>query len=187
MPKYTKQYFDPGKIYDIYNLYQDIRNATEAGFKLYWNYGERFRNIITSYFDNEKWHYNRDIIQFVLWQYENSLRIKNRSGALLDKDLYDSYTIEHIKPQTPANEEYTEEFRNNFLHLAGNLALLTRSQNSKFGNKSFEEKSELFQDTGLSSYTEIRKKDQWAEKEITERHKRIADFAKDYFDIEKKQ
>jgi hypothetical protein len=101
----------------------------------------------------------------------------------LDKDLYDNYTIEHIRPQTPANEVYTEDFKNNFLHLAGNMALLTKSQNSKFGNKSFEEKRELFQDTALSSYTEIREKTQWTETEITERHQRISLFAKQYFDF----
>jgi len=182
LPHYSKQYFNPKVAYNIDNLYQDIKNVTEAGFKWYWNDGDRFRNIITNYFDNEKWHYNRNTIKFVLWQYENSLRLKNRSGALLDKDLYNSYTIEHIKPQNPTDEEYSEEFRKNFLQLAGNLALLTQSQNSKFGNKSFDKKSELFQDTALSSYTEIREKTQWTETEITERHKRISDFAKHYFD-----
>ena len=182
LPHYSKQYFNPKVAYNIDNLYQDIKNVTETGFKWYWNDGDRFKNIITNYFDNEKWHYNRNTIKFVLWQYENSLRLKNRSGALLDKDLYNSYTIEHIKPQNPTDEEYSEEFRKNFLQLAGNLALLTQSQNSKFGNKSFDKKSELFQDTALSSYTEIREKTQWTETEITERHKRISDFAKQYFD-----
>jgi len=182
LPHFAKRYFNPADTYNIENLYQDIKNVTEAGFKWYWNDGDRFKNIIINYFDNEKWHYNRNTIKFVLWQYENSLRHKNRSGALLDKELYNSYTIEHIKPQNPTNEEYTEDFRNNFLQLAGNLALLTQSQNSKFGNKSFEKKSELFQDTALSSYTEIREKSEWTEIEIAERHQRISDFAKQYFD-----
>lgn len=185
LPNFAKRYFNPKDSYNIDNLYQEIRNVTEVGFKWYWNDGDRFKNIITNYFDNQKWHYNRNTIKFVLWQYENSLRLKNRSGALLDKDLYDSYTIEHIKPQNPKEIEYTEDFRKNFLQLAGNLALLTQSQNSKFGNKSFEKKSELFQDTALSSYTEIREKAQWNETEITERHKRISDFAKLYFEMTK--
>jgi hypothetical protein len=182
LPHYSKQYFNPKVAYNLDNLYQDIKNVTETGFKWYWNDGDRFKNIIANYFDNEKWHYNRNTIKFVLWQYENSLRIKNRSGALLDKDLYNNYTIEHIKPQNPTDEEYSEDFRKNFLQLAGNLALLTQSQNSKFGNKSFDKKSELFQDTALSSYTEIREKTQWTETEIMERHLRISYFAKQYFD-----
>lgn len=183
LPNYSKRYFNPKDSYNIDNLYQDIKNATENGFKWYWNNNDHFKNIILNYFDNQNYHYNRNAIKFVLWQYENDLRIKNRSGALLNIDLYNGYTIEHIKPQNPMNEEYTEEFRKNHLHLLGNLALLTQSQNSKFGNKSFEKKIELFQDTALSSYTEIREKTQWTVSEIDERHKRISDFAKDYFDI----
>ena len=182
LPNYSKRYFDPKDAYNLDKLYQDIKNATETGFKGYWNEGDRFKNIITNYFDNEKYHYDINKIKYVLWQYENSLRLKNRSGALLDKDLYNSYTIEHIKPQNPKDEEYSEDFKKNYLHLAGNLVLLTQSQNSKFGNKSFDKKRELFQDTALSSYTEIREKTQWTETEITERHKRISDFAKQYFD-----
>lgn len=183
LTKFAKRYFRQKDEYSINNLYNDIRNATEFGFKWYWNDGERFKNIISNYFDNGKWHYNRNTIKFVLWQYENAIRLRNRSGALLDKELYNKYTIEHIRPQNPKDEEYTEEFRKNYLQLAGNLALLTQSQNSKFGNKSFEKKSELFQDTALSSYTEIREKAEWTETEIAERHKRISDFAKAYFDI----
>ncbi|MEI6260988.1 MAG: DUF262 domain-containing HNH endonuclease family protein [Deltaproteobacteria bacterium] len=183
LPNYAKRYFNPEDLYNIDNLYQDIQNASETGFKWYWNDGDRFKNIIPNYFDNEKYHYSRNTIKFILWQYENALRLKNRSGALLDKDLYDSYTIEHIRPQNPTDEEYTEDFKKNFLHLAGNLALLTQSQNSKFGNKSFDKKKELFQDTALSSYTEIRKKTQWTEAEIQERQKKISEFAKQYFDI----
>jgi uncharacterized protein with ParB-like and HNH nuclease domain len=182
LPHFAKRYFNPNDIYNLDNLYQDIKNVTESGFKWYWNDGDRFKNIIINYFDNEKWHYNRNTIRFVLWQYENHLRQINRSGALLDKELFNKYTIEHIKPQNPTDEIYSEDFKKNFLQLAGNLALLTQSQNSKFGNKSFEKKSELFQNTALSSYTEIREKNVWTEIEIAERHERISNFAKQYFD-----
>lgn len=183
LPHYSKRYFSSKDIYNLDNLYKDIREVTETGFKWYWNNNEHFKNIIINYFDKETYHYNRNTIKFILWQYENSLRIKNRSGALLDKDLYNSYTIEHIKPQNPTTEVYTEDFKKHHLQKAGNLALLTQSQNSKFGNKSFEKKSELFQDTALSSYTEIREKSQWTETEIDERHNKIATFAKQYLDI----
>jgi uncharacterized protein with ParB-like and HNH nuclease domain len=185
LPHFAKQYFNPNENYNIENLYKDIKNSTENGFQWYWNGNDYFKNIIPNYFENQTHHYNRNTLKFVLWQYENNLRLKNRSGALLDKDLYNSYTIEHIKPQNPTDEEYSEEFKKNHLHKAGNLALLTQSQNSKFGNKTFYQKSELFQDTALSSYTEIRENSQWTEIEIDERHRRISDFAKDYFNVEK--
>ena len=115
LPHYSKRYFNSKDIYNLDNLYKDIREVTETGFKWYWNNNEHFKNIIINYFDKENYHYNRNTIKFILWQYENSLRIKNRSGALLDKDLYNSYTIEHIKPQNPTNEVYTEEFKKNYL------------------------------------------------------------------------
>ncbi|MEZ5046350.1 MAG: hypothetical protein R2831_05105 [Chitinophagaceae bacterium] len=54
LPHYSKQYFNPKVAYNIDNLYQDIKNVTETGFKWYWNDGDRFKNIITNYFDNEK-------------------------------------------------------------------------------------------------------------------------------------
>ena len=182
LPSFSKRYFNPDDNYNIDNLYSDIRSATEIGFKGYWNHNNIFTNIISAYFDNQNFHYHRRI-KFVLWQYENHLRSKNRSGIILDKELFDNYTIEHIKPQTPIDEVYTKDFENNYLHRAGNMALLTQSQNSRFGNKSFKEKSKLFQDTALCSYTEIREKTQWTENEIEERHKRISDFAKMYFGI----
>lgn len=182
LPNYSKRYFNPNDAYQIEDLYQDIKRATNTGFKDYWNHHAHFENIIPLYFDDFFHHYNRNTIKFVLWQYENHLRIKNRAGALLDKEYYNSFTIEHIKPQNPTNEVYSDHFIQNYLNLAGNLALLTQSQNSKFSNKPFEEKSELFQDTALSSYTEIREKTKWTEEEIRERHIKISQFAKAYFD-----
>jgi len=181
---YVKSYYVENT--GIEKLYKEIRNAADVGFKWYWNTNDSFKNIIGNFFDNEPYHYQLRIIKYVLWQYENDLRNKNGSGALLDNDLYRDYTIEHIKPQTPPlNETYTEDFEKKFLHLAGNLALLTQTQNSIFSNKSFDQKRDLFQDTTLASYTEIRSKNCWTEVEIKERHKNISDFVKEYFDIKK--
>jgi hypothetical protein len=185
LPTFTKKYFTSFEGYNIDSLYQDVRHVTENGFQWYWNHNGYFSGIISNYFDNQPYHYHRNIIKYVLWQYENEQRLDKRSGALLDKDLYESYTIEHIKPQKPSNEAYSDEFVKNHLHRAGNLALLTQSQNSSFGNKTFEEKANLFQDTALTSYAEIREKRVWTEFEIEDRHRKISDFAKRHFDISK--
>ncbi|WP_316846461.1 DUF262 domain-containing HNH endonuclease family protein [Pedobacter psychrodurus] len=183
--KYTRRYFDPAENYSLEDLYGDIRNSAEFGFKDYWNHNGHFKNIITTHFEVNKHHYSkRKAIKFILWQYENEQRINNRSGLLLDKDLYDSYTIEHICPQHPDGIVYSDIFKAEHLHRAGNLALLTQSQNSRFGNKSFDQKLELFQDTALSSYTEIRHKLTWTELEIGDRHENIARFVRRYFEIE---
>lgn len=183
LPRYAREYFRGDS--DLKGLLDKIKSSADAGFKWYWNDNDRFKNIINEYFSNQNYHYNRNVIKFVLWQYENYIRTNNKSGALLDKKLYDEYTIEHIAPQNPVGEIYTEEFKKNFLHKAGNLALLTQSQNSKFNNKPFEAKKQLFQDTALSSYTEIRGNDSWGDSEISSRHQKLVDFAKEYFDISK--
>lgn len=182
LPRYAREYFK-GK-FDLNKLLENIKSSANSGFKWYWNDEEKFNKIITDYFENQSYHYNRNVIKFVLWQYENSIRIENKSGALLNKGLYDDYTIEHIAPQTPSKGEYSKGFEKEFLHKAGNLALLTKSQNSKFKNKSFDIKKELFQDTALSSYSEIRANDTWSENEISLRHKNIVNFVNDYFNVE---
>lgn len=183
LPDYAKYYLNYEGEKSIERLYQDVKNAAETGFNWYWNEHDKFKNIIPNYFESNKWHYDRHRIKFILWQYENDLRIQNMSGALLNKEQFDSYTIEHISPRNPEDFVHSEQFSKNFLHLAGNLALLTDSQNKRFSNKSFEKKRELFQDTALSSYKEIRVKQKWEEEEITERHNMITNFAKRYFDI----
>lgn len=182
LPTFARHYFNKVNDYDLNSLYKEIKNATEVGFKWYWNDDDRFKNIINNYFDKNKMHYSGNKIKFVLWQYENHLRSKNRSGSLIDKALFDDYTIEHINPQNPKQKEHSELFNKNYLHLLGNLALLTKSQNSQFTNKSFEDKRDLFQNTALTSYTEIRNNSQWEESEILNRHEKISNFAKVYFD-----
>lgn len=185
LPTFARNYFNRLKDYNFNSLYIEIKQATEVGFNWYWNDNDKFRNIINNYFDSDKMHYSGNRIKFVLWQYENHLRSQSRSGLLMDKVLFDQYTIEHINPQNPKHKEHSELFKKDYLHLSGNLALLTRSQNSQFTNKSFEDKRDLFQNTALISYTEIRNNSQWEENEILNRHEKISNFAKVYFDTSK--
>jgi len=96
LPSYAKRYFQNKDNYNIQNLYGEIKNATGVGFKWYWNDNEYFKNIINDYIENWKDHYdNRNPIKIILWQYENEQRRINRSGVLLDYDLFNDYTIEH--------------------------------------------------------------------------------------------
>jgi hypothetical protein len=186
LPRYAREYYS-GK-YSFDELLEKIKSSAHIGFKEDWNEKDKFTNKINDYFKNKNYHYrgNGNPIKFVLWQYENSIREEKKSGVLLSgKKSYNEYTIEHIAPQKPSKgtSTYDKEFKDNFLHKAGNLALLTKPQNSKFSNKLFKDKKELFQDTALSSYTEIRENDSWGENEIELRHKKISDFAEKYFDI----
>jgi uncharacterized protein with ParB-like and HNH nuclease domain len=178
---YVWKYYYPEKEYTIDDLYEEIKNVAINGFIWYWNNDNAFKKLIKNYFENDKYHYSKsNIVKFVLWNYENSLRKKENAGLLQDKEMYKKYTIEHIHPENPEKED-SETFKNNYLHVIGNLNLLTQSQNSSFGRKDFERKSELYQKTALISYTEIRKNKQWTKIEIGERNKNITKFVIEYF------
>jgi hypothetical protein len=175
------RYYDPNDEYTIAGLYDDIKNAAINGFIWYWNNENEFVNLIKNYFDSDKYHYGKpNIVKFVLWNYENSLRKIEKAGILQDKDTYRKYTIEHIHPENPEKED-SEYFVNNYLHIIGNLNLLTQAQNSIFGRRDFDKKKELYQKTALLSYTEIRNKEQWTKTEISKRNKNITTFVVDYF------
>jgi uncharacterized protein with ParB-like and HNH nuclease domain len=178
---YVLRYCDINDEYTIDDMYGDIKSAAINGFKWYWNNEMAFVNAIKEYFQKDKYHYGKpNVVKFVLWNYENSLRKAENSGPLQDKETYKKYTIEHIHPENP-EEGNTEHFENNYLHIIGNLNLLTQSQNSRFGRRDFEKKKELYQNTALISYTEIRKKKQWTKIEISERNKIITEFVINYF------
>jgi hypothetical protein len=185
IPEYAKSYFKNEISIDV--LYSKVLYAAKYGFKDYWNHENRFENIIFNFFGSQPYHYNSSntsVPKFILWQYENSLRKKYKSGVMLNQDLYNDFTIEHIAPQNPdGGFGYSEDFKVNYLHKIGNLSLLTRNQNSRFGNKSFEKKRELFQETALISYMEIRDNDQWQESEIIQRSNNITCFVREYFSI----
>jgi uncharacterized protein with ParB-like and HNH nuclease domain len=181
LKNYVWRYYDLDDEYTIDGLYEDIRNVAINGFIWYWNNENAFVNLIKEYFENDKYHYSKsNIVKFVLWNYENSLLKKENAGFLQDKDRYKKYTIEHIHPENPEKED-SEYFKTNYLHIIGNLNLLTQSQNSSFGRKDFDKKKELYQKTALISYTEIRKNKHWTKVEIGERNKRITSFVINYF------
>jgi uncharacterized protein with ParB-like and HNH nuclease domain len=183
LPSVAKKYFTTK---DLSALAQSIKEYASTGFKSYWNNDAAFENIISKYFVENTHHYDRSIIKYILWQYENHLRIKSKSGLLLDKNLFKEYSIEHIAPQNPDKEVYPDEFIANYLNRAGNLSLLTGSQNSSISNSSYENKKIRYQDTALISYKEIRDHEQWNEKEILNRHQNIIDFVLPYFSINEK-
>ena len=176
---YVWRYCDKNDEYTIDNMYDDIKNAAVNGFLWYWNNDNAFAKIIKSYFQDDKYHYGkRNLVKFVLWNYENSLR--KDIEHLRTIDTYRKYTIEHIHPISPKKED-SEHFKGNYLHIIGNLNLLTGPQNSRFGPKDFDEKKDLYQLTTLVSYTAIRGKEQWTRTEISERNKVITDFVVEYF------
>lgn len=92
--------------------------------------------------------------------------------------------IEHIVPQTPAQEwiedlgqEYQEVY-NIYLHTLGNLTLT--GYNSKYSNNSFKTKRDMekgFKESVFRLNKDIAKCDRWGKKEIKARAKNLAEKA----------
>lgn len=102
-------------------------------------------------------------------------------NTLEDKDIYahcddGTYSIEHIMPQhlTPAwknalGNDY-EQIHSCWLHRIANLTLT--AYNSKYSNKTFEEKKNMpngFADSGIRMNTYIAQKNKWTLSELEER------------------
>ncbi len=94
------------------------------------------------------------------------------------------YTTEHIMPQTLTEEwkkdlgENFKEIHNKYLHTIGNLTLT--GYNSKYSNKSFQEKRDMeggFKDSPLRLNQGLRDLESFGEKEIKKRANDLADLA----------
>jgi len=91
-------------------------------------------------------HSSQDI-RYIFYHYESMLREKEGepSSLNLEEILSETYTIEHIlakdlrKEHRPEDLKDDEEFEKH-IHRLGNLVLCSRSWNSRYGNKPFEEK-----------------------------------------------
>ncbi len=94
------------------------------------------------------------------------------------------YTTEHIMPQKLTEEwerdlgENFQEIHDKYLHTIGNLTLT--GYNSKYGNKSFQEKRGMeggFKDSPLRFNRSLRDLESFGEKEIKKRANDLADLA----------
>ena len=91
-------------------------------------------------------HSSQDI-RYIFYHYESMLREKEGEplSINLEEILGKEYTIEHIlarylsKEHRPEDLKDDEEFEK-YIHRLGNLVLCSKSWNSRYGNKPFEEK-----------------------------------------------
>ncbi|OWT32571.1 hypothetical protein BGI41_06980 [Methanobrevibacter sp. 87.7] len=123
-----------------------------------------------------------------------NIRTKNRNylfdklenfGFEKEPTNIESYTIEHIMPQT-LTEEWKEELGSdweetykNYLNTIGNLTLT--GYNSNLSNKSFKSKQEMkggFKDSSIRLNKYIRNLNKWNKEEITKRTGRLFKLAK---------
>tara|TARA_B110000285_G_C15097174_1_gene602753 strand:- start:156 stop:1898 length:1743 start_codon:yes stop_codon:yes gene_type:complete len=139
--------------------------------------------------------YGNKVLNYLLWQYENSIQNK---GYSIKKFSIENEQIEHISPQTPTNgepiqtgyevnekNEYAEEFITDRLNSLGNLMLISGSHNASIGNKPFKDKLNTYNKNPLlNQQAEIKtfatsENDRivWKSESILKRHETITAFA----------
>ncbi len=125
---------------------------------------------------------NRNVCAIVL---AIANHVNNDYQDVLQKmDCEGGYTIDHILPQNPCSEWYTDipdldRIKETYLNTIGNLTLTT--YNFKFGNKSFEYRlnvpKEGYKNSPLHINEYLKKQTRWGEEQIKERTELIiSDF-----------
>jgi uncharacterized protein with ParB-like and HNH nuclease domain len=166
---------------NLSKLENDLRSNSKKGFQWWWNFDGDCKN----YFTNHNWHYTGKI-KYVLWKYENHLRNQKRSRLITPNEYINKYgkkqlenTIDHITPQNPDFVEYTDDFKRDYLHNIGNLALMVWGDNSEKKNYNPVEKIKLF-DKDYYSHEEVKvileTRGIWSEDEIKARRDNILKF-----------
>jgi len=171
---------------NLIDLITDIKNKLNESW--YWG------DIQTRHYLNGA-IYGNNILNYLLWEYENS--IQNKGYNIRQFSLEDEQ-IEHISPQKPTNgepiysgydvddnSEYSEEFIITHLNSLGNLMLISGTHNKSIGNKPFEHKLTSYNSNPLlNQQAEIREFAEkventfyWKSISIETRHKQIHNFA----------
>lgn len=112
------------------------------------------------------WMYDNPVLNYLLWEYENSLQ---RKGYSVSNTKIENEQIEHISPQNPTNGDpiatgyevdlnnrYSEEYIRTRINCLGNLMLIGGSHNASIGNKPFVDKYNTFiKNNALHQHTEL--------------------------------
>jgi uncharacterized protein with ParB-like and HNH nuclease domain len=119
----------------------------------------------------------RQTLKLLLLDYELFVQAENKSnsdiGKLSELMLNNQLSIEHISPQT--NLPGVKTLDN--VNLIGNLVL--SFDNSTLNNRTFDSKKKNYGNSSLSSERELIKYEEWNDKTIIERGKKISKFILD--------
>jgi len=106
---------------------------------------------------------------------------------------YPVITVEHVLPQTPAEDSEwlrwwpNEELRNENVHRLGNLALLSGRKNSQASNFEFErKKKEYFQRAGICPFpitTQVLQEEVWTPDVVDRRQKVLVETLKRVWEL----
>lgn len=162
-----------------YDIYRNKTNLTEVKQKI--------KDLTIKYSQQEfketfldtniyKKNENNDVIKYFLYEYEAYLiKESNSNNKLLNFKGFFNQTdisIEHIHPQSsqPGEKNLKSVDR------IGNLILLKKKVNSRISNRTFNKKKESYQMSDFISVQNIANSNDWDEKNIRERAKKLAKF-----------
>jgi len=106
---------------------------------------ERFRTAFSEKQIRTTSARNRQVMRYILFELER--HISNRAFDYTS----DKYTIEHILPEHPEDHwaNFSDEQVDRCVYRIGNLTPLEGAQNRDIGNKSYEEKRKVFEQSGF--------------------------------------
>lgn len=139
-------------------------------------------------------------LNYLFWKYENYLRkeFQPKSNEMSYQEFTDEsgtyrITIDHITSQTPLNKlkfpKKTLKFQETYLHSLGNLTISPQTSNSSMGNSVWEVKNKYYFEKApfktqleLNDFVNNTSK-KWDENTITERARKVIEFALDKWGV----
>ncbi len=165
---------------------KEIQNKLDAKIK----YSDTVSSILLSKSANLRFPDDESLINALETKEVYKFNRKNKNFLFHSLENYnseykvelDDLTIEHIMPQRltakdkqKLGENY-QEIHKKYLHTIGNLRLT--ANNSKMGNKGFQEKQEIDSRANVLNLNKgLNKIEEWNEKEIVKRAKNLAEIA----------
>lgn len=134
---------------------------------------------------------DNDIVSIMKTRYLNG-RGDNKLIRIILKEIYDNESyreieisndsiqvnLEHILPQNPSKdslwmEKYTDEEREKYTYMLGNMTLILGTRNSSLGNKDFQYKKEKLMESDIPQNKELAQIDEWTKEIIENRTEKL--------------
>lgn len=150
------------KLIELIKVYEDDKSF-KIGLK-----SENFYNKIS-----------KSDIKYLLYEYEKSL-MEEPIEITLESILVPDFQIEHICPNNPSKLNLSPEEKvahEQYKDKLGNLTIVLREWNIKWGNKPFDKKKKDYRKSMLKIQNMLPNFDNWGENEIKNRENQIIKYA----------
>lgn len=177
-------------IRDNHDLFEVFKAPVMSNW---WNMNARFDNALT--YTNFYEYVNKNIVKYILFEYENSLRQTKGYPLLTIKNYFETderakFSIEHITAQKSKELLFDDDFKENYLHSLGNLVIDSKAPNSSKGNNNVDQKIIEYNKAPIMSQNELNGKTvNWSSLEevkqfISDRNKELIKFVQTLAGIE---